>query len=136
MLRLTQPRPRPSSWELCSAWAAEGGSPYAVLGDCGCFWNWPLGSVFWGVTARSNPGYNVCSCDALEWLHSASPDVLDRGTRLSPPVPFRSAFSCARQSLRQRLIFLSSRCFANRLSLLSFWLLALKPKQPLSVYAA
>src|ERR1700674_2463637 len=122
MLRLTHPLLRPSSSRALLGWAAEGGCPYVVLGDRGCFWNWPWGGVgvcLLGVTARSNPGYNVCSCDALEWLHSASPDVLDRGTRLSPQVPFRSAFACARQPLRQRLIFLSARCFANRLSLLA-----------------
>src|ERR1700687_5039068 len=123
MLRLTQPRLRPSSCRALLGWAAEDGCPYVVLGDRGCFWNWPFGVYLvclLGVTARSNPGYNVCSWYALKWLHSASPDVLDRGTRLPPPLPFRSAFACARQSLRQRLVFLSSRCFANRQSLLAF----------------
>src|SRR5271157_986945 len=65
-----------------------------------------LGHVSLGVTRRSNPRYNVYSCYALERLHFASPDVLDRGARLSPPIPFRSAFARACQSLWQRLITL------------------------------
>ena len=61
---------------------------------------------FWGVTRRANRGYTVDSCYALEWLHFASADLLDRGTRLSPTVSFCPAFACARQSLWQRLILL------------------------------
>src|ERR1700730_5279676 len=128
MLRLAQPRLRPSSRRALLGWAAEGGCPYVVLGRSRLLLELAFGVCLLGVTARSNPGYNVGSCDALEWLHSASPDVLDRGTRLSPPVPFRSAFACARQSLRQRLIFRSSRCFCQSPIALSFWLLALTPK--------
>src|ERR1035437_9433335 len=76
--------------------------------------------TFSGVPLRNNPRYTLLSHHALERLHFASPGVLDRGTRLSSPVPFRSAFARARQSLWQRLIILASCCSANR-----FWLFAL-----------
>src|SRR5271170_6477850 len=63
-----------------------------------------------GVTPRSKPGYTACSCYAFESRHFAFADLLDRGTGLSPPLSFRSAVSCARQSLWQRLISPSPLC--------------------------
>src|ERR1035441_2705905 len=75
--------------------------------------------AFLGVTPRSNPRYNDASCYALERSHLAG-DLLDRGTRLSPPVSVRSAFPRARQSLWQRLI-----SYLFLASLITSWLLAL-----------
>src|ERR1700676_4639917 len=125
MQRRTQPRLRPNRLPsfarldsrgrlaLRGAWRSR-----RVLG--GAFWTWAFGGGLYGVTARSKPGYNVCSCYALEGLHPASSDVLDRGTRLSPPVPFRAAFACARQSLRQRLVFFPLLASLIAISLFAF----------------
>src|SRR5713101_9525465 len=96
-----------------------------------------LGRVFWfafGGYAAGDSRLYFMYLYVLESLHFR--DMLDRGTRLSAPVPFRSAFARARQSLWQRLIFLTS--FIAPLIAFSVWLLAFspQPRQPISVEAA
>ncbi len=56
-----------------------------------------------GVPPEEEPGYNLINNHAFECFHLEG--VLDRGTRLSPPVPFCVALARARQPLWQRLIF-------------------------------